>query len=46
MFRGNRRVGLGIMGFADMLYELNLGYGTQEGRDVAEKVRRERERAA
>jgi ribonucleoside-diphosphate reductase alpha chain len=23
-FRGNRRVGLGIMGFADMLYQMNV----------------------
>ena len=38
VFKSNRRVGLGIMGFGDMLYQLKLGYNTQEGRDVAEKV--------
>jgi ribonucleoside-diphosphate reductase alpha chain len=38
VFRGNRRVGLGIMGFADMLYQLNIGYATPEGRKVAEDV--------
>eukprot|EP01114_Cavostelium_apophysatum_P019552 TRINITY_DN6338_c0_g1_i1.p1 TRINITY_DN6338_c0_g1~~TRINITY_DN6338_c0_g1_i1.p1 ORF type:complete len:738 (-),score=153.15 TRINITY_DN6338_c0_g1_i1:80-2293(-) len=37
-FRANRRVGLGIMGFADMLYQLNVGYGTEEGRHVARSV--------
>lgn len=26
------------MGFADMLYQLNVGYGTAEGRAVAEQV--------
>lgn len=26
------------MGFADMLYQLNVGYGTEEGRAVAEAV--------
>jgi ribonucleoside-diphosphate reductase alpha chain len=35
---GNRRVGLGLMGFADLLYQLKIGYGTQEGFDMAEKV--------
>lgn len=38
VFRANRRVGLGIMGFADMLFELGIGYGTEEGRDIARKV--------
>jgi ribonucleoside-diphosphate reductase alpha chain len=35
---GNRRLGLGVMGFADLLYELRLGYNTQEGFDMAERV--------
>jgi len=33
-----RRVGLGTMGIHDMLIEMHLGYDTQEGRDLAEKV--------
>lgn len=37
-FRNNRRVGLGIMGFADMLYQLNIAYDSQEGLETAEKV--------
>jgi ribonucleoside-diphosphate reductase alpha chain len=37
-FRGNRRIGLGIMGFADMLYKMRVPYNSQEGRDTAEKV--------
>ncbi len=37
-FRNNRRVGLGIMGFADMLYQLNIGYSTPEGFATAERV--------
>jgi len=36
--RNNRRVGLGVMGFADMLYQMNIGYHTPEGRTVAEQV--------
>ena len=38
MFHGNRRIGLGIMGFADMLYKLRVGYNTEEGFKTAEKV--------
>ncbi len=38
MFRANRRVGLGIMGFADMLYQLKIGYNAEEGAKTAEKV--------
>lgn len=33
-----RRVGLGVMGWADMLVKLRIGYNTQEGFDLAEKV--------
>lgn len=33
-----RRVGLGVMGWADMLVKLGIGYNTKEGFDLAEKV--------
>jgi ribonucleoside-diphosphate reductase alpha chain len=36
--KNNRRIGLGIMGFADMLYQLEVGYNTKEGFETAEKV--------
>ncbi|MBI2121481.1 MAG: adenosylcobalamin-dependent ribonucleoside-diphosphate reductase, partial [Candidatus Wildermuthbacteria bacterium] len=36
--RKNRRIGLGIMGFADMLYQLGIGYDSKKGYAVAEKV--------
>lgn len=34
----NRRIGLGIMGFADMLYQLGVGYNSDEGRAIGERV--------
>src|SRR3989344_1478636 len=34
----NRRIGLGIIGFADMLYQLGIRYDSAEGIQMAEKV--------
>lgn len=36
--RKNRRIGLGIMGFADMLFQLGVKYHSKEGFATAEKV--------
>ncbi|MBT4936052.1 adenosylcobalamin-dependent ribonucleoside-diphosphate reductase [Candidatus Woesearchaeota archaeon] len=38
VFRGNRRIGLGIMGFADLLYKIRVPYNSMEGFDIAEKI--------
>lgn len=38
MAQANRRVGLGVMGFADMLYQMKIGYNTDEGVGLAEQV--------
>lgn len=38
MVRQIRRIGLGIMGFADALIDMNIGYNTDEGVKMAEKV--------
>ena len=34
----NRRIGLGIMGFADMLYQLGVRYNSKKGLATAQKV--------
>jgi ribonucleoside-diphosphate reductase alpha chain len=38
MVQNNRKIGLGVMGWADMLMKLNLSYNSQEGTDLAYKV--------
>lgn len=38
VFPLNRRIGLGVMGFADMLCLLEVGYNTAEGIEIAKKI--------
>jgi ribonucleoside-diphosphate reductase alpha chain len=38
MSRGNRRIGLGVMGFADLLIKLGITYDSDEGLAFAERV--------
>ena len=40
MAKNSRRIGLGVMGFADMLYQLNVRYDSDAGYKVAEDVMR------